>query len=314
MDNYKYGLRGKRVWVAGHRGMVGSALVRRLAREGCQLSTIDKRELDVREPAAVRRFLERSQPDLIIVAAARVGGIRANANRPAEFLYDNLAIETAIIGAAHEVGTPRLMFLASSCIYPRLAPQPIPEEALLTGPLEPTNEWYAIAKIAGVKLCDALRRQYGRDYISIVPTNLYGPGDNYDPEGSHVIPGLIRRLHEAKLAEASAITIWGTGRPRREFMHVNDMADACVFLLKCYSSEGHINVGISTDISILELAERLRDIVGFRGGFIHDTSLPDGMSCKLLDSRRLYSLGWKPQTSLEDGLAGAYRDYLARSR
>ena len=308
----EFRLAGRTIWVAGHRGMVGSALVRRLSRENCRTVTVDKSELDLREPAAVRRYLDRMTPDAIIVAAARVGGIHANNSRPAEFLLDNLAIENAILGAAHAIGTPKVVFLASSCVYPRLAPQPIPEDALLTGPLEPTNEWYAIAKIAGIKMCDALRRQYGRDFISIVPTNLYGPGDNYDLEASHVIPALIRKTHDAKQNGAPAVTIWGTGNPRREFLHVDDFADACTCLLQHYSEPGHINVGSGSDVSIRELAELVRDTVGYQGEFIYDISQPDGMPRKLLDSARMAVQGWQMRIPLAAGLADAYAWFLEK--
>ena len=260
-----YALAGKRVWVAGHRGMVGSALVRRLAREACEILTVTRQECDLVRQEQVERWLDAARPDAVIVAAAKVGGILANDRYPAEFLYDNLMIEANVIHGAHKVGVEKLLFLGSSCIYPKLAPQPMPEEALLTGPLEPTNQWYAIAKIAGIKLCQAYRRQYGCDFISAMPTNLYGPGDNFDLLGSHVVPALIRKMHEAKIAGAAEVEIWGTGRPRREFLHVDDLADACVHLLKVYSGEMHINVGCGADLTIAELAEKVRARGRLRG-------------------------------------------------
>ncbi|MBW4330255.1 GDP-L-fucose synthase [Stakelama sp. CBK3Z-3] len=304
---------GKRIWVAGHRGMVGSAIVRRLAREDCTVLTVDRSSLDLRDGAAVARWISDNCPDAIVLAAAKVGGILANATYPADFLYDNLLIETAIIGGAHSADVDRLLFLGSSCIYPKFAPQPIPEDALLTGPLEPTNEWYAIAKIAGIKLAEAFRRQYGRDYISAMPTNLYGPGDNYDLNGSHVLPALIRKTHEAKLAGADAITLWGSGTPRREFLHVDDMADASVFLLQRYSDAPHVNVGFGSDVTIFEAAQMVCEVVGFEGAIELDQSKPDGTPRKLMDSARLNALGWKPSISLRDGLADAYAAFLDAS-
>jgi GDP-L-fucose synthase len=306
-------LSGKRIWVAGHRGMVGSAIVRRLAREQCTVLTVDRASVDLRDGAAVSGWLVENRPDAVVLAAAKVGGILANATYPADFLYDNLLIETSIIGGAHAAGVDRLLFLGSSCIYPKMAPQPIPEEALLTGPLEPTNEWYAIAKIAGIKLAQAFRRQHGRDYISAMPTNLYGPGDNYDLNGSHVLPALIRKAHEAKLAGEPAITLWGSGTPRREFLHVDDMADASVFLLKNYSGDEHVNVGFGTDVTILEAAQLVCEVVGFRGDIRLDRDKPDGTPRKLMDSARLRALGWQPTVALRDGLAGAYASFLADS-
>jgi len=302
---------GKTVWVAGHRGMVGQALVRRLGREDCTVVTADRAQADLRDAQAVARFLDQTRPDAILVAAARVGGILANDVRPAEFLYDNLAIETAIIHGAWMARTPKLLFLGSSCIYPREAPQPMTEDALLTGPLEPTNQWYAIAKIAGIKLCDAYRRQYGSDFISAMPTNLYGPGDNYDLAASHVVPALMRKMHEAKLRGDATIPIWGSGRPRREFLHVDDLADACLFLLKHYSAEGHINVGTGEDVTITEVAETIRDVTGFAGSFVYDASKPDGTPRKLLDVGRLHGLGWHHRIGLREGLADAYRWFVA---
>jgi len=305
-----FDLAGKRIWVAGHRGMVGSAIVRRLAGEDCEVLTVDRAHVDLRDGAAVARWLGNNGPDAVVLAAAKVGGILANATYPADFLYDNLLIETSIIGGSHEAGVNRLLFLGSSCIYPKLAPQPIPEEALLTGPLEPTNEWYAIAKIAGIKLAQAFRRQHGRDYISAMPTNLYGPGDNYDLGGSHVLPALIRKAHEAKLAGAETITLWGSGTPRREFLHVDDMADASVFLLTNYSGDSHVNVGFGSDVSILEAAQLVCEVVGFAGGITLDRDKPDGTPRKLMDSTRLNALGWQPRVGLREGLGDAYAAFL----
>lgn len=306
-----YRLEGQRIYVAGHRGMVGSALVRRLQREGCEILTAD-RSIDLREQAAVRGWFADHRPDAVILAAAKVGGILANDTYPALFLYDNLMIEANVIEAARAVGVAKLLFLGSSCIYPKFAPQPIPEEALLTGPLEPTNQWYAIAKIAGIKLCQAYRRQYGCDYISAMPTNLYGPGDNYDPAGSHVLPALIRKAHEAKLAGARSVEIWGTGTPRREFLHVDDLADGCVFLLKHYSGEEHVNVGSGHDIAISDLANLVCEVVGFRGQVTRDTSKPDGTPRKLMSGDKIAALGWAPTIGLREGIASAYADFLAR--
>jgi GDP-L-fucose synthase len=305
-----YSLSGKRVWVAGHRGMVGGALVRRLAREECTVLTASRAELDLSRPDAVRAWMERTRPDAVIVAAAKVGGILANATLPASFLYENLMIETSIIHAAYETKVEKLLFLGSSCIYPRMAAQPIVEEALLTGPLEPTNEWYAIAKIAGIKLAQAYRQQYGCDFISAMPTNLYGPGDNYDLTSSHVIPALLRKAHEAKLAGAPTMTIWGTGTPRREFMHVDDCADALVHVMKTYSAREHINIGSGTDVTILEVAQAVCDVVGFTGEITLDTSKPDGTPRKLMSSARLDALGWKPRVGLRDGLAATYAAFV----
>lgn len=308
-----FSLVGKRIWVAGHRGMVGSAIVRRLAREGCTVLTSDRASVDLRDGAAVARWLADNRPDAVVLAAAKVGGILANATYPADFLYDNLLIETSVIGGAHAAGVDRLLFLGSSCIYPKMAPQPIPEDALLTGPLEPTNEWYAIAKIAGIKLAEAFRRQHGRDYISAMPTNLYGPGDNYDLNGSHVLPALIRKAHEAKLADADAITLWGSGTPRREFLHVDDMADASVFLLQNYSGDSHVNVGFGSDVTILDAAQLVCEVVGFSGAIKLDRDKPDGTPRKLMDSARLHALGWQPRIALREGLVDAYAAFLADS-
>ena len=301
-----YDLSGKRIWVAGHRGLVGSAVVRRLRQEPCEILTVSRQEVDLSDRRRVDSYLKQSKPDAIIVAAAKVGGILANDTYPADFLYDNLMIETSIIHAAHENNVDRLLFLGSSCIYPKLAPQPIEESALLTGPLEATNEWYAIAKIAGIKLAQSYRRQYGRDYISAMPTNLYGPGDNFDLGTSHVLPALIRKAHEAKLARTKSVTIWGTGTPRREFLHVDDCADALVFLLKSYSEYEHINVGSGEDVSILDLTKLVCEVVGFEGEIVHDLSKPDGTPRKLMSAAKLSALGWHPSIALRDGIHQTY--------
>ncbi|KLI64645.1 GDP-L-fucose synthase [Aurantiacibacter marinus] len=308
-----YRLTGKRVYIAGHKGMVGSAIVRRLASEGCEILTSD-RSTDLREQVAVREWFSVNRPDAVVVAAAKVGGILANNNYPAEFLYDNLMIEANIIEAAYRNDVEKLLFLGSSCIYPKMAPQPIPEDALLTGPLEPTNEWYAVAKIAGIKLCQAYRRQYGCDFISAMPTNLYGPGDNFDLANSHVLPALIRKAHEAKEVGASSIEIWGTGAPRREFLHVDDLADGSVFLLKKYSAESHVNLGSGKDLPIIELAKIVCSVVGFEGEITKDTTKPDGTPRKLMSGDMLAEMGWSPKISLRDGIAHAYRAFLAGER
>lgn len=303
-------LAGKRVWVAGHRGMVGSAIVRRLQREDCEILTVDRRDVDLRDQASTRKWVTDTKPDVIFLAAARVGGILANDTYPADFLYDNLMIEANVIEAAYRAKVGKLLFLGSSCIYPKLAPQPIPEEALLTGPLEPTNEWYAIAKIAGIKLVQAYRKQHGCDFISAMPTNLYGPGDNFDLDSSHVIPALIRKAHEARLNGEKELVIWGSGTPRREFLHVDDCADASVHLVKSYSGDSHINVGFGEDLSILELAKLICGTVGFAGRIACDLSKPDGTPRKLMNAGKIRALGWAPQISLRDGLAGTYRWYV----
>jgi len=300
-----------RIYVAGHRGLVGSAIVRRLEREGFRnLLLATSRELDLTEQEPVRRFFRENRPDYVFLAAARVGGILANDSFPAEFIRDNLAIELNVIDSAHRAGVKKLLFLGSSCIYPKHAPQPMPEECLLTGPLEPTNQWYAVAKIAGIKLCQAYRRQYGFSAISLMPTNLYGPGDNFDLAGSHVLPALIRKFHEAKERGEETVTVWGTGTPRREFLHVDDLADACLFLMDHYDGEEIVNVGVGKDISIAELAELVRGIVGFQGRIVFDTEKPDGTPRKLLDVRRITGLGWKARISLREGIASTYRWYL----
>ena len=302
MSEVIYPLKGKRIWVAGHRGMVGSAVVRRLATEDCEVLTVGRDELDLRRQTEVEAWMDQARPDAVILAAAKVGGILANDTYPADFLYENLMIEANIIHAAHRADVEKLLFLGSSCIYPKEAPQPIPESALLTGPLEPTNEWYAIAKIAGIKLAQAYRRQHGRDFISAMPTNLYGPGDNFDLNTSHVLPALIRKAHEAKMAGADHITIWGTGAPRREFLHADDCADALVFLLQRYSGDEHVNVGSGEDITILDLARLVCEVVGFKGEIRTDPSKPDGTMRKLMSGAKLKSMGWAPKISLLDGL------------
>jgi GDP-L-fucose synthase len=306
-------LRGKTVFVAGHGGMVGSALVRRLAREGAVLLTAPRAELDLVDQAAVNRWFAANRPQVVFLAAAKVGGIVANNTLRGEFIYDNLMIATNVIHAAHVNATEKLLFLGSSCIYPKLAPQPLREDSLLTGPLEPTNEPYAIAKIAGIKLVEAYRSQYGSDFISVMPTNLYGPGDNYHPEYSHVVAALIRRFHEAKAVGSSSVVVWGTGTPRREFLYVDDMADACVHLMKTYSSADLVNIGTGEDITIAEFARVVAETVGYDGAVVFDPSKPDGTPRKLLDVSRLARLGWRATTSLRDGMALAYRAFLERS-
>jgi GDP-L-fucose synthase len=307
-------LAGRRIFVAGHRGMVGSAIVRRLAREGCEILTAGRGQVDLRRQQPTEDWIAAQRPDAVIVAAATVGGILANASRPADFIYDNLAIETNLIHAAHQARVKKLLFLGSSCIYPKFAPQPMAEDALLTGVLEPTNEWYAIAKIAGIKLCQAYRKQHGDDFISAMPTNLYGPGDNFDLASSHVVPALIRKIEEGRLAGAPQVEIWGSGTPRREFLYVDDLADACVFLLKRYSGHDHVNVGTGMDLTIRELAETIARVVGYRGGFSYDSSKPDGTPRKLLDVSRLSALGWRAETSLEEGLRRSYDWFTANRR
>nr|WP_155795392.1 MULTISPECIES: GDP-L-fucose synthase [Bradyrhizobium] len=311
--NAPFELRGKSVYVAGHRGMVGAALVRRLAREDVNLVTVDRREVDLCNQAAVFDWFAKARPQVIFLAAAKVGGIVANNTLRAEFIYDNIAIAANVIQAAHLNGAEKLMFLGSSCIYPKLAPQPLREDSVLTGPLEPTNEPYAIAKIAGIKMAEAYRSQYGSDFISVMPTNLYGPGDNYHPELSHVVAALIRRFHEAKVAGAKSVIVWGTGTPRREFLYVDDMADACVHLMKTYSSAELVNIGTGEDITIAEFARVVAAIVGYGGEISFDTSRPDGTPRKLLDVSRLAKLGWRATTSLEDGVRRAYAAYLSHT-
>lgn len=305
-----YDLAGKLVWVAGHRGMVGSALVRRLAAENCTVLTADRAALDLTDQAAVLAWMKAQRPQAVFLAAARVGGILANTAHPVDFLRDNLLIETAIFSGAHESGVEKLLFLGSSCIYPKLAEQPIREEALLTGALEPTNEWYAIAKIAGIKLGQAYRQQYGHDYISAMPTNLYGPGDNFDPQSSHVMPALIRKVHAAK-ASGEPVTVWGTGTPRREFMFVDDCADACVFLMQNYSGAEHVNIGVGDEIAIIDLTRLVMEVLDYDGAIVTDPSKPDGTPRKLMDNSRLSAMGWQARTGLREGIARAYAAFLA---
>jgi GDP-L-fucose synthase len=306
-----YDLTGKKVFVAGHRGLVGSALVRRLERADCEILTATRADADLTDQRQVREWFAANRPDVVMLAAAKVGGILANDTYPADFIYENLMIEANVIEAAFRNEVGKLLFLGSSCIYPKFAEQPIVEESLLTGPLEPTNEWYAVAKIAGIKLCQAYRKQHGCDFISAMPTNLYGPGDNYDLNSSHVLPALIRKAHEAKLASDDSMTIWGTGTPRREFLHVDDLADACVFLLENYSDAQHVNVGFGDDVAIIDLVRTVAKVVGFEGEILRDESKPDGTPRKLMDSGKLAALGWTPKIGLEDGIADAYRHFLA---
>jgi GDP-L-fucose synthase len=303
---------GKKIFVAGHRGMVGQALVRALEKSNCQILTISKSELDLKDQAAVRNWFEKNKPEIVFLAAAKVGGIFANNSYPADFLYDNLLIQQNVIGAAHDFKVERLIFLGSSCIYPRLAPQPMTETALLSGPLEETNQWYALAKIAGVKLVEAFRKQYGDDFISLMPTNLYGPGDTYDLQNSHVIPAMILKFHEAKARGDSQVTLWGTGTPMREFLHVDDLADACLFVASHYSDKAPINIGTGKDLSIKELAIKIAHVVGFTGDIHFDPTQLDGTPKKLLDISKLSALGWKAKIELEDGLKSTYESFLKR--
>jgi len=305
-----FDLAGKRVYVAGHKGMVGSAVVRRLQSEHCELITANHGTVDLTRQGEVEAFMADAKPDAIIVAAARVGGILANDTYPADFIYDNLIIGANLTEAAFRNNVQKMLFLGSSCIYPKLAPQPITEDALLTGPLEPTNEWYAIAKIAGIKLAQAYRKQHGCDFISAMPTNLYGQGDNFDLNSSHVLPALIRKAHEAKVNGDKSITIWGTGAPRREFLHVNDCADALVFLLKTYSGEEHVNIGSGEDISILNLTRLVCKVVGFEGEIVYDLSKPDGTPRKLMSADKLRRMGWRPKIGLEEGIAQTHRWFV----
>lgn len=308
-----YNLKGRRVWVAGHRGMVGGAVVRRLASEDCEIITVGRDSVNLKRQAEVEAFIRDIRPDAIVMAAAKVGGILANSSYPADFLYDNLIIEANITQAAYEFGVEKYLFLGSSCIYPKFAAQPIQEDSLLTGSLEPTNEWYAIAKIAGIKLAQAYRRQHGCDFISAMPTNLYGPGDNFDLNSSHVMPAIIRKAHEAKLNGDKDIVIWGTGTPRREFLHCDDCADALIFLLKNYSGDSHVNVGSGQDISILELTKLVCDIVGFKGSIIHDLTKADGTPRKLMSVGMLSGMGWSPKITLEEGIRSTYEHYLSQA-
>ena len=305
-----YSLSGKRIWVAGHRGMVGGAVVRRLTSEDCEVITAGRDVVDLIDQAQVRSWMAHTKPDAIVLAAAKVGGIKANNDYPVDFLYQNLMIEANVLDAAHQSGVERVLFLGSSCIYPRLAPQPIPESSLLTGPLEPTNEWYAIAKIAGIKLIQAYRQQYGYDWISAMPTNLYGPGDNYDLNSSHVLPALLRKFHEAKVNGTSTVAVWGTGTPLREFLHCDDLADALVFLLKEYSGSEHVNIGSGVEVSIRELAVTIAAVVGFTADLIFDTTQPDGTPRKLMDSSRLRAMGWAGARPLPEGLRHTYAHFL----
>lgn len=313
-DGPVYDLTGKKVFVAGHTGMVGGALVRRLRQEQCEILTVGSKEVDLRRQDQVERWMKEAQPDVVILAAAKVGGILANSTHPAEFLYDNLMIEANVIQAAHEIAVEKLVFLGSTCIYPKLAPQPINEDSLLTGPLEPTNEWYAIAKISGIKLCQAYREQYGCDYISVQPTNLYGPGDNYDLNASHVLPALLRKAHEAKQQGKETLEVWGSGKPLREFLHVDDLADAIVYLAKTYSGSTPVNVGSGEEISIRELAELICTIVGFDGNLKFDASKPDGTPRKLADTSFLNRLGWERARTLRQGIAETYAQAFGPGR
>lgn len=305
-----YSLNGKRIWVAGHRGMVGSAVVRALASEDCEVLSSERKTVDLTRQADVEAFLSRERPHAVVMAAAKVGGILANDSFPADFIYQNLIMEANVVEASSRSGVEKLLFLGSSCIYPKHADQPIDEDALLTGPLEPTNEWYAIAKIAGIKLCQAYRKQHGSDFISAMPTNLYGPGDNFDLSSSHVLPALMRKAYEAKVQGKGELVVWGTGTPRREFLYSEDCADALVFLLKNYSDAQHVNVGSGSDISIAELARLVCDIVGFRGQIVFDETKPDGTPRKLMSDQKLRSMGWSPKNSLEGGIEKSFRWFV----
>jgi GDP-L-fucose synthase len=309
-----FDLRHRRVFVAGHRGMVGSALVRRLQSENVEIVTADRSELELTDQTAVMQWMQQKRPDVVYLAAAKVGGILANTTYPAQFIYENLMVEANLIHAAHVSNVGKLVFLGSTCIYPKMAPQPIAEEALLTGPLEPTNEWYAIAKIAGIKLCQAYRQQYGRDFISLQPTNLYGPGDNYDLNAGHVLPALLRKAHEAKTLGAAEVVVWGSGKPLREFLHVDDLADAVVHLTKHYSNSTPINIGSGYEISIGKLAELVCRVVGFHGTIVLDSSKPDGTPRKFVDTSRLKALGWNKARNIEDGVTATYEDFLAHGQ
>lgn len=306
----EHGLADKRIWIAGHRGMVGGAVARRLEADGCEVTRAGRDVVDLIDQRAVHDWMAETRPDAIVLAAAKVGGIQANDTRPVDFLYENLMIEGNIIHAAHECDVERLLFLGSSCIYPKMAPQPIPEDSLLTGPLEPTNEWYAIAKIAGIKLIQAHRKQYGRKWISAMPTNLYGPGDNYDLQSSHVLPALLRKFHEAKERGDKEVVVWGSGKPLREFLHCDDLADALVFLLQNYDDYEHVNVGSGVEVSIRELAETIAEVVGYEAELVFDDSKPDGTPRKLMDSSRLHALGWNNVRSLKDGIRSTYEGVL----
>jgi GDP-L-fucose synthase len=314
MAGTPFDLKGKTVFVAGHRGMVGSALVRRLAREDVEILTVNRAEVDLRDQAATFGWFAKARPQAVFLAAAKVGGIVANNTLRAEFIYENIVIAANVIHAAHQSGTEKLMFLGSSCIYPKLAAQPLREDSMLTGPLEETNEPYAIAKIAGIKMVEAYRSQYACDFINVMPTNLYGPGDNYHPEYSHVVAALIRRFHEAKLSGVSSVAVWGTGTPRREFLYVDDMADACLHLMKTYSDSELVNIGTGCDITIADFAHLVATVVGYRGEISFDPSRPDGTPQKLLDVTRLAKLGWRARTSLQDGIRLAYQAYLSETK
>jgi GDP-L-fucose synthase len=307
-----FDLRGKRIFVAGHAGMAGSAIARRLEREDCDVVFAARADLDLRQSDQVDRFMAQAKPDAVFVAAGKVGGIRANSTFPADFIDDNLAIARNTIHAAHRNEVKKLVYLGSSCIYPRLAPQPMSPEMLLSGPLEPTNQWYAVAKIAGIKLCEAYRRQYGADFVAVMPTNLYGRGDNYHPEDSHVPAALMRRFHEAKVNGKPTVSVWGSGTPRREFLDADDFADACIFVMKCYSDPQFINIGTGEDTSIAEFASLIAEVVGYRGGIDFDTSRPDGAPRKLLDVSRINALGWRATTPLREGLQRMYADFQGR--
>jgi len=307
-----FDLRGKRIFVAGHAGMAGSAIVRRLERENCDIIFATRGDLDLRQSDEVDRFMAQAKPDAVFVAAGKVGGIGANSTYPADFIADNLAIALNTIRAAHRRGVKKLVYLGSSCIYPRLAPQPMSPDMLLSGPLEPTNQWYAVAKIAGIKMCEAYRLQHGADFVSVMPTNLYGPGDNYHPVDSHVPAALVRRFHEAKINGDASVAVWGTGSPRREFLAADDLADACVFVMKSYSDPQFLNIGAGEDITIAEFARRVADVVGYRGKIVFDTSRPDGAPRKLLDVSRINALGWRATIPLREGLQRMYADFLKR--
>ena len=306
--------KGAKIYVAGDRGLVGSAIVRHLMKSGYEnIIGQSSDELDLTNQQAVDSYFVSEKPDYVFLAAGKVGGVLANDSYPADFIYKNLMIESNVINAAYESGVKKLLFLGSTCIYPKLAPQPLKEEYLLTGPLETTNEWYAVAKIAGIKMCQAYRKQHGCDFISAMPTNLYGPGDNFDLQSSHVLPALIRKFHEAKISDSPSVTMWGTGSPKREFCHVDDCAEACVFLMNEYSGNGIVNIGVGEDVSISDLGEMIKSIVGFQGNIEYDTSKPDGTPRKLVDVSKIHSLGWRANTSLEDGVAATYQWYLDNS-
>ncbi len=313
LAGHPYTLAGKRVWVAGHRGMLGAALVRRLAAESCEILTVGRETADLTRQEAVEHWMSTNRPQAVFVAAAKVGGISANDRYPADFIYNNLMIEANIIHTAAKTGVEKLLFPGSSCTYPKLAPQPLNEESLLTGPLEPTSQWYAIAKIAGIKLTQAYRRQHGCDFIAAIPAGLYGPGDNFDPDSSHVLPALIRKVHEAKLRGDRQLAIWGTGTPRREFLHVDDCADALVHIMKVYSDETHINIGSGEDMPIIELARLIAEVAAFEGEIVPDPSKPDGAPRKLLSAARLSALGWRPRISLREGVAALYREFVSHT-